>query len=55
MPINIPMMGGRLGASDAGDAEDRQHATFIPPHLIEQQKVHKLKRPSVKALRTTVS
>jgi hypothetical protein len=38
MPINIPALAGRLSGEQEGDAE-RVHATFVPPHLIEQQKV----------------
>ena len=38
MPINIPALAGRLSAT--ADADDHIHgATFVPPHLIEQQKV----------------
>ena len=38
MPINIPALAGRMVA--AADASDHIHgATFVPPHLIEQQKV----------------
>lgn len=38
MPINIPALAGRLSA--AADGDDHIHgATFVPPHLIEQQKV----------------
>jgi hypothetical protein len=42
MPINIPMMGGRLMGVDAVDADDPNHTAFVPPHLLEQQRV----RPS---------
>ena len=38
MPINIPALAGRLSGDQDGDAE-RVQATFVPPHLIEQQKV----------------
>ena len=37
MPINIPALAGRLSGDADGEAE-RMRATFIPPHLIEQQK-----------------
>ena len=38
MPINIPALGARFGATDPEDAADRIH-TFVPPHLIESQRV----------------
>lgn len=38
MPINIPALAGRLATGD-GEGGDRIRASFIPPHLIEQQKV----------------
>ncbi|KAK9907337.1 hypothetical protein WJX75_001726 [Coccomyxa subellipsoidea] len=37
MPINIPALGARFGATDPEDAADRIH-TFVPPHLIESQR-----------------
>lgn len=40
MPINIPMMGrGASGDPTGGLAAAGRAATFIPPHLLDQQQV----------------
>ncbi len=39
MPINIPMMGRAGSGEGAGDPEGAgRAATFVPPHLLEQQR-----------------
>ena len=38
MPINIPMM-GRANTFDSAAANDNLDLDFVPPHIIEQQKV----------------
>ena len=39
MPINIPMM-GRANTFDSAAAIEKLDSEFVPPHIIEQQKVH---------------
>ena len=45
MPINIPMM-GRANTFDSAAANDKLDLDFVPPHIIEQQKVG---RPRLRA------
>lgn len=39
MPINIPMMSGRSNPLIAAGGGDNVELDFVPPHILEQQKV----------------